>query len=627
MATFYIQLSDKLLKIGDDVTKETIHKALGYTPSSFSGNFNDLTDNPFAITDDGEFNIVDENGNIVAKFDDKGLHVIDVEVISEDGIHKLSNKVDKNYVDNLIFNANENLPFKEDESGSFDIADLNGNIITSIDSNGVSSVEFNARGHKLTEKIDNNILENRLDDLTTTNFSSGEYVDITLKQEKGRITNVKISDTKLSNAIKIDEDPAFQISDNKNNIAFKVDEKGAEAVEFRAGKHYLTNKTERTYVDNELLKLRVDTQKSIGNIKFSDLTENPFNDSEEGTLKIVDNKTNIIVTIDNNGVTSTEFIAGKHKLTEKSDLNYVNNNFLNINTSVGTLKDNIQNNEKNISSLSDDVETLTNEVSLNTSAITELQNIKYASSSSKGGAADSVANALTIKAGSSKNFSIDIFNGSSVTTIPLPTKISHLENDSNLTDDFNDEFHIIDNEGNKIATFNNYGLFVSKVTTVEPIISQDFIAGEHKLSNKVDKNHIGDSVKNVLLTTNDLTNEEKQTIRNNIGSVNSFEQYSSDGGILNEEQYRIMSKYLYTPFMISSNSVTTIPDELLNESKTNFFCDWCWNIMRITGGEPIVVVEWDDYDNPTKFKGLLNGVTYVVNRTNWTIAPEDYSGE
>ena len=54
MATFYIQLKEKLLKISGDLTHDNIVKALGYTPSNFSGNFNDLSDNPFIQNEDGK---------------------------------------------------------------------------------------------------------------------------------------------------------------------------------------------------------------------------------------------------------------------------------------------------------------------------------------------------------------------------------------------------------------------------------------------------------------------------------------------------------------------------------------------------------------------------------------------
>ena len=244
MATFYIQLSDRLLKIGSDVTQETIFNALGYIPSSFTGNFNDLIDNPFVITDNGEFNIVDENGNVAARFDAQGLHVVDVTIETENAVHKLSQKADKSYVDNLVFDSNDNLPFKEDDSGSLVIADEQGNI--------------------------------------------------------GAI----------------------------------MSKEGITAQDFYAGNHRLTNKVEKDYVDNRIADVQGDYTSIIENVNFYDLKENPFNSSEIATFKIADEKGNVKVEINNNGITSTDFIVGSNKLSKKADLEYVDNRFNNLNSSV-----------------------------------------------------------------------------------------------------------------------------------------------------------------------------------------------------------------------------------------------------------------------------------------------------
>ena len=45
MAKFYIQTDKGLIKVGNDITLENIKAALGYTPSNFSGDFYDLTNN------------------------------------------------------------------------------------------------------------------------------------------------------------------------------------------------------------------------------------------------------------------------------------------------------------------------------------------------------------------------------------------------------------------------------------------------------------------------------------------------------------------------------------------------------------------------------------------------------
>lgn len=130
---------------------------------------------------------------------------------------------------------------------------------------------------------------------------------------------------------------------------------------------------------------------------------------------------------------------------------------------------------------------------------------------------------------------------------------------------------------------------------------------------------------NISELTNDvgyLTNsEEDPYITKSSLTAHNYEYYVSNGGILTERQYNVMIKYLFTPFMVSTNSETIIPDELLNESGTNFFADWYWNVMRITGGEPIMTTQWVD-NIPYKFKGVVSGKTYIIDFNTKKITPE-----
>ena len=101
MATFYIQLENKLLQISGDLTAENISKALGYVPVSPNVTnelsqrvdnitFDSLKDNPFLQDGSGELNIVDEAGNIIAKINADGIHSVDFIA----GNHKLTDKID-----------------------------------------------------------------------------------------------------------------------------------------------------------------------------------------------------------------------------------------------------------------------------------------------------------------------------------------------------------------------------------------------------------------------------------------------------------------------------------------------------------------------------------------------------
>lgn len=190
MATFYIQLEDRLQKISGDLTHDNIVRALGYTPSDFSGNFNDLEDNPLTQDGNGEFKIVDESGNIIAIVDSEGIHSIDFVA----GDHKLSDKADKNWVtefvtetvtegkvnldgyateswvenkgyakqedlDNIDFNTLKNTPFSDDENGELNIVDENNNIGLRLNGDGLYVKDVIAGDNILSNKADKSDLE------------------------------------------------------------------------------------------------------------------------------------------------------------------------------------------------------------------------------------------------------------------------------------------------------------------------------------------------------------------------------------------------------------------------------------------------------------------------------------
>mgnify|MGYP006991698181 CR=1 FL=1 len=73
--------------------------------------------------------------------------------------------------------------------------------------------------------------------------------------------------------------------------------------------------------------------------------------------------------------------------------------------------------------------------------------------------------------------------------------------------------------------------------------------------------------------------------------------------------------------MISTNSTTYIPEELLNEGKNNFFSDYYWNIMRLNGGEPIITIQWEN-NIPYRIKGVSSEKTFKISFINRTITPE-----
>lgn len=113
-----------------------------------------------------------------------------------------------------------------------------------------------------------------------------------------------------------------------------------------------------------------------------------------------------------------------------------------------------------------------------------------------------------------------------------------------------------------------------------------------------------------------FSGEQIDTILDKADTLKSpYEHYVDVGGALSENTYYIMQKYLLTPFMINSSGTTVIPDELLNDSGDNFITDYYWNLMKITGGEPIKTTNWVN-NKPNKFIGTINQNSYTIDFSN-----------
>lgn len=247
MAKFYIQLADRLLSLNSDITSDAVVKALGYTPSDFSGNFSDLTESPILINE--SFNILNENNEIIAKFNAEGLEVSDV----VSGIHKLSEKVDKGYVDNKIielikketdydFELITNNPILVDESGEFLITDDSGNIGMKLNSSGLSVKNVIVGEHSLVDKIDKNDLDDAINSLQSLKTGIGSYVKATINQNKGVIDSVVIDDTNVKN-LSLSDLKNFPIVENESGLIEFVDEAGNKILIINSNGILTTNLT------------------------------------------------------------------------------------------------------------------------------------------------------------------------------------------------------------------------------------------------------------------------------------------------------------------------------------------------------------------------------------------------
>lgn len=152
--SIYIQQADQLKKLtGEKLTSSKIIAALGFTPSTFDGDYESLTNKPITNSDDDNTTLYvqDSSGNIIAMINESGLTTVDVNVdgtsiktfisSAETEIGNLSTKAEKSYVDerfnSLTFADINGDPNLTDSDDSFSIADKNGYVIAYIDVNGL----------------------------------------------------------------------------------------------------------------------------------------------------------------------------------------------------------------------------------------------------------------------------------------------------------------------------------------------------------------------------------------------------------------------------------------------------------------------------------------------------------
>ena len=285
MATFYIQLENKLLQISGDLTAENISKALGYVP-----------------VDNTELN------NYATK--DEVSDLVDMSMVEE-----LQWKVD-----NLSFDTLKDSPFTNDGSGEFNIVDEQGNIVAKIDAQGIHSIDFIAGEHVLSNKADKSALEG---------LATEDYVNAKITG----IPEVDLSDYAKSEDILpvVSEEIAKVVANAPEN--FNTLKEIADYIsQDQTGSAELTNRvktledagflTEHQNISHLASKTEVTTE--INNINFYDIQDNPIVNSEEGNLIFVDESGYVGLRLEQNKLYVNDVVAGNHVLSNKVDKEELN---------------------------------------------------------------------------------------------------------------------------------------------------------------------------------------------------------------------------------------------------------------------------------------------------------------
>ena len=520
MATFYIQLENKLLQISGDLTAENISKALGYVPVSSNVTnelsqridnitFDSLKDNPFLQDGNGELNIVDEAGNIITKIDADGIHSVDFIA----GEHRLSNKTDKAYVDEAVknvkvdltgyateeyvnnidfYNINNN-PIVNNGDGKLLFVDENGYIGLQLEEDGLYVKDVIGDGHKLSDKADKSELSNY-----ATKDEVSDLVDMSVVTElQGKVETLVGEDADKSvRDIAVDvltetlvSETATEAYDTLAEMSawIKSHPEDASAMNTAIQENSTDIQSNATAITNldaaykaADAKVLTDAQEYTDNINFYTIKDNPIVDGEAGSLTFVDETGYIGLKVTEDGIIAKDFVTSEHTLSQKADKSE-------LPTKVSELE-----NDSNFITIEDvpevTVPTKTSELT-NDSGFITINDVPVL---------DIPDEYVTDEELSQKGYATEewVNNKNYATEYELNNiEYSSIKN-TPISEDETGELNITDENG-------NIGMKVSS----EAVYAKDFISGGHKLSEKISGTNIKTINGQSILGEGDLTVE------------------------------------------------------------------------------------------------------------------------
>lgn len=329
------ELDDLKSKVGSTPVANQISDAMAKYPH-FSGDYNDLINAPNIIEDEsGDLAITDENGNIILKVDADGLHstalTLDgkpaaTEMYVDDAIAEIPTPDVSGQINahNVSDTAHEDIrqainTAKEElneaiasETSEFHVADNAGNIVATINENGVTTTTVNAQDVVINGKNINDMFTSIVTD--TSNQIAAAVTDAQTYTDSA-IDNIEFPDTDLTGYATEDYVDA-KVADLVNSAPEHLDTLGAlaTAVESHEEKYEALLETAATHTDIEDLKTE------LGEAVDSDTSE----------FHIVDNTGNIIASVNADGITTTTVNAQNIIINNDSVAEHLNNTTIHV---------------------------------------------------------------------------------------------------------------------------------------------------------------------------------------------------------------------------------------------------------------------------------------------------------
>ena len=178
---------------------------------------------------------------------------------------------------------------------------------------------------KVTFLSDGTNVEQRIIDVSNdlSTKVNKDYIDGIL--ENIIVDSSQIDFNQLQNNPFIDNNSGeLEVMDESGNIIAKIDAEGIHSVDFIAGEHRLSDKTDKTYVDEAIKNVKVDltgyaTEEYVNNIDFYNIKDNPIVNNGDGKLLFVDENGYIGLQLEEDGLYIKDVIADGHTLSQKAN--------------------------------------------------------------------------------------------------------------------------------------------------------------------------------------------------------------------------------------------------------------------------------------------------------------------